>query len=205
MKVDVKKEIFEWIVCIVVALLAYFVINYFLGTIAGVKQSSMHPTIKTGERVLIGRRVLYNKTLSRGDIIILEAPNGYINIENTTNIAQYKEYTGIANFAYKVLGIGKKSYIKRIIGLSGDHIYISEEGQVYVNEQLLKEEYLDSSVTTPRNGKNYDIIVPQNCVFVMGDNRRDSRDSREFGTIPMNRVEGKVSIRIWPFNKIGKI
>lgn len=205
MKVDVKKEIFEWIVCIVVALVAYFVINYFLGTIAGVKQSSMHPTIKSGERVLIGRRVLYNKILSRGDIVILEAPNSCIDSENTTNVAQYKQYTGVTNFAYKVLGMGKKSYIKRIIGLSGDHVYISEEGQVYVNEQLLKEEYLDASVTTPRNGQNYDITVPENCVFVMGDNRRDSKDSREFGAVPINRVEGKVSIRIWPLNKIGKI
>lgn len=197
------KETLEWIVCFIIAYVIYLVLNYFVGTIAGVKQSSMYPTSKEGDRVLISRRVLFNKSLSRGDVVIVEAP---IDTEdNTSGIAQYEERNGLNYFTYKVMGLGKRSYIKRIIALPGEHIYISEEGDVYINDELLKEKYLVEGLKTPRMGDVYDVVVPEGYVFVMGDNREGSKDSRVFGAIPIDKVEGKVVIRIWPLNKIGKL
>ena len=76
------KETVEWIVCFIIAYAIYLGINYFVGTIAGVKQSSMYPTCLEGDKVVIGRRVLYNKTLERGDIVIVESPSV---TENNTN------------------------------------------------------------------------------------------------------------------------
>ena len=64
------------------------------------------------------------------------------------------------------------------------------------------------NVTTninPENEQFYDLIVPENCVFVMGDNRDHSTDSRSFGCIPLEKIEGKVWIRFWPFNLFGKV
>lgn len=200
----VVKEILEWIVCFIIAYVIYLVINYFLGTVAGVKQSSMYPTAKEGERVVISRRIFFNKILSRGDIITVEAPVIYKSDDQDIQ-ARYINKKGISWFTYKIMGIGKRSYIKRIIALEGEHLYISEDAEVYINDEKLEEPYLSDSVATPRTGPHYDIVVPQGHIFVMGDNREGSMDSREFGTIPISKVEGKALIRIWPLNKIGKI
>ena len=64
---------------------------------------------------------------------------------------------------------------------------------------------MTEGLETPRRGVFYDVQVPEGCIFVMGDNRTGSLDSREFGCIPLDKVEGRVSIRIWPLNKFGKV
>ena len=197
------KELGEWILCFVIAYAIYLVINYFLGTIAGVKQSSMYPTAKEGERVLISRRILFNKNVERGDVVIIEAP--IADADTDDMIAKYNKPQGFSYFTYKIMGIGKMSYIKRVIGLPGEHLYISEEGNVYINDEILEESYLLEDLKTPRTGNFYDVKIPEGYVFVMGDNRKGSKDSRELGLIPISKIEGKVIIRIWPFNKIGKL
>lgn len=83
-------------------------------------------------------------------------------------------------------------YIKRVIGLPGDKIHIAD-GQVYVNNKLLVEPYL--SVTTSRGG---DWTIPANALFVMGDNRNNSSDSRSWGMVPMENVIGKALVIYWP-------
>lgn len=197
------KELLEWVICFVIAYAIYLVLNYFIGTIAGVKQSSMYPTCKEGDRVVISRRVLFNKDINRKDIVIVEAP---IDVESNDSIfAIYEDKKGLDYFTYKVMGLGKRSYIKRVIGLPGEHIFISEEGNVYINDEMLEENYLTQDLKTPRSGNYYDIQIPEGYVFVMGDNREGSKDSRELGLIPLEKIEGKVVTRIWPLNKLGKI
>ena len=195
------KEILEWAICFVIAYAIYLVINYFIGTIAGIKQASMYPTAKEGDRVIISRRVLFNKSINRSDVVILEAP---LDVEINENVfAIYEDKTGLGYFTYNVMGLGKRSYIKRVIGLPGEHIYIAETGEVYIDDKLLDEPYLVEGLKTPRMGDYYDVEIPEGYVFVMGDNREGSKDSRELGLIPIEKVEGKVVIRIWPLNKIG--
>ena len=197
------KEIVEWVICFVVAYAIYLVINYFIGTIAGIKQASMYPTAKDGDRVVISRRVLFNKSINRTDVVILEAP---LDVENNQgNFAIYEEKTGLGFFTYKIMGLGKRSYIKRVIGLPGEHIYIAETGEVYIDDNLLDEPYLVEGLKTPRTGNYYDVVIPEGYVFVMGDNREGSKDSRELGLIPIDKIEGKVLTRIWPLNKIGRL
>ena len=109
------------------------------------------------------------------------------------------------NFSYNVLEIGKTSYIKRVIGLPGDHVQI-KNGKVYINEEELEEDYLQPGIITDdAEGIFYDIIVPENTVFAMGDNRNSSVDCRGFGCIPLEKIEGKVLIRFWPLNEFGKV
>ena len=197
------KEILEWVLCFIIAYAIYLVVNYFIGTIAGVKQSSMYPTSKEGDRVVVSRRVLFSKNINRSDVVILEAPIDVA--ENDTNFAVYENKSGLDYFTYNIMGLGKRSYIKRVIGLPGDHIYISENGEVYINDKLLEEPYLVDGLKTPITGNYYDIQIPEGYYFVMGDNREGSKDSRELGLIPAEKIEGKVVLRIWPLNKIGKI
>ncbi len=203
----ILKEIGEWIICFIIAYILYLILNYFIGTISGVKQVSMLPTAKEGERVLIQRPTIFKKELKYGDIITFEAPIDYDETstsKNDDNIADYVEYTGINSFIYNFVGIGKTSYIKRVIGVAGDHIVIDDDGFVYKNDVLLEEDYIKDGFTN-QNGEYVDVVVPENTVFVMGDNRLMSKDSRSFGCIPISKVNGYVIIRLWPFNKIGKL
>ena len=98
----------------------------------------------------------------------------------------------------------KISYIKRVIGLPGEHVQI-KDGKVYINGEELKEDYLVEGLRTEANGQFYDFVVPNNTVFAMGDNRTESMDCRSFGCIPLEKIESKVWIRFWPFNKFGKV
>ncbi len=203
----VGKEILEWVLCFVIAYVIYLNINFFIGTISGVKQVSMIPTAKENERVLIQSTTLFKKDLKYGDIITFEAPLDKLNKDDydpSNLIAEYNDYKGINNFLYSFVGIGKVTYIKRVIGLPGDHIVISQDGNVYRNDERLVEDYLNDD-TTNISGVYSDVVVPEGTIFVMGDNRLQSKDSRVFGCIPISRVNGYVVIRVWPFNKIGTL
>lgn len=201
------REISEWIICFVIAYVIYLVLNYFIGTISGVKQVSMLPTAKEGERLLIQRPTIFKRELEYGDIITFEAPNEdniYNNEEDNDNIADYTEYKGFDSFLYNFIGIGKMTYIKRVIGLPGDHIVIGDDGFVYRNSERLNEEYIKDGYTN-QMGDYIDLIVPEGTVFAMGDNRLESKDSRYFGCIPEEKINGYVLCRLWPLNKLGKL
>ena len=202
----ILKEIAEWIICFIIAYIIYLVLNYFVGTISGVKQVSMLPTAVEVERLLIQRPTIFKKELNYGDIITFEAPLEDIayNNEEENVIAQYEEHKGIDSFIYNFIGLGKMSYIKRVIGLPGDHIFVAEDGYVYRNDERLEEPYLKDG-TTNQAGSFIDIVVPDGTIFAMGDNRYASKDSRYFGCIPLDKVNGYVICRIWPLNKLGKL
>ncbi len=210
-KISRLKDAMEWIVCIVIALVIAILFRYYIGTPTIVKQPSMYPTLKEDQRLWLNRWGRTTKKMpKKGDIITFEAPSTTtlsLSEIDESALARYEEEpTGVfGKFSYYVLELNKISYIKRVIGLPGDHVMI-ENGKVYVNDVLQEETYLQSGVVTD-NGKGYctDVVVPENSVFVMGDNRSQSTDSRCFGCIPLERIESKVWIRIWPLNLFGKI
>lgn len=212
MKMSEKtKDIIEWIVCILVALILALLIRYFIGTPTVVKQSSMKPTLIENQRLILNRWTrTTNKMPERGDIITLEAPSEkYVYDYDENNvIARYEnEPTNwFDKFVYYFLEIGKESYIKRVIALPDEHLEI-KDGKVYINGEELDEPYLQEGVVTTvdSNQPYYDLVVPENCVFVMGDNRTASTDSRAFGCIPLEKLEGTVWIRFWPLNLFGKV
>lgn len=214
MKINEKtKDILEWVVCILIAFILALLIRYYIGTPTIVAQPSMVPTLQPGQRLILNRWVrTVGQMPERGDIITFEAPSddSYIypdEFDSSDVIAKYSnEPTGLfSKFVYYVLEIGKDSYIKRVIGLPGDHVQIID-GKVYINDEELDEPYLDDSVTTTTTNMAYvDLVVPENSVFVMGDNREHSTDSRAFGCIPLEKIEGKVWIRFWPFNLFGTV
>lgn len=207
---DKMKDILEWIYCILIAIAIAILIKYFLITPTIVQQESMKPTFMPGDRLLLSRISRTMKKLpERGDIITFEAPSD-IHIDEaeaetmSQPIAKYEnEPTSIwGKFVHNVLEIGKVSYIKRVIALPGEHVLI-QDGKVYINGEELHEDYLKSSVTTERTGAFYDFVVPEYCVFAMGDNRSVSGDCRAFGCIPKDKIESKAVFRFWPLNKFG--
>jgi signal peptidase I len=208
------KDILEWIECIIIAVVLALLIRYFVGTPTIVQQRSMYPNLQQGDRLILNRLSrTFNKEPERFDIITFEAPSKTSyradEVDLSNPVAEYaNEPTNLfSKFTYYVLEWNKTSYIKRVIGMPGDYIKI-ENGKVYLNgEELDESAYLKDDVTTDASGDNYfkELKVPEGYVFVMGDNRAESGDSRRFGCIPINKIEGKVLIRFWPFNKIGTI
>ncbi len=95
----------------------------------------------------------------------------------------------------------KKYYLKRVIGVEGDTVEIIKD-RVYLNGEMLEENYVSTNVTTPHN-ENTKWIVPKGHVFVLGDNRSNSRDGRDLGTIPRSDIVGKIVLRYYPFNNFG--
>lgn len=207
------KDILEWFYCIVIAVILALLFRYYIGTPTIVKQVSMNPTLVQDQRLWLNRWGRTTKKLpERGDIITFEAPSKTAystqsQVDQSNPIARYeKQPTGIwSKFVYYVLELGKDSYIKRVIALPGEHVEI-KDGKVYINGEELKEDYLQAGVVTDIGTVGFDdFIVPENCVFAMGDNRSHSTDCRAFGCIPLEKIESKVWIRIWPLNLWGKV
>lgn len=206
------KDILEWIWCIVIAVVLALLFRYYIGTPTIVKQVSMYPTLVQDQRLWLNRWGRTTKKMpERGDIITFEAPSKkiytYSEIDEANAIAKYEnEPKGLlGKFKYYVLEMGKDSYIKRVIALPGEHVEI-KDGKVYINDEELQEDYLQDGIVTDVVGAGFtDFIVPENCVFAMGDNRSHSTDCRAFGCIPLEKIESKVFIRIWPLNLWGKV
>lgn len=195
-----KRELLEWILCIIIALLLALLVRYFVFTPTIVKHKSMYPTLKDGERLILNRTHRITKcTPQVGDIITFESPSKTYQsweVDQSNPIAIYdNEPEGFLNrFIYYGTELTKTSYIKRVIAVEGEHVKI-EAKNVYINGNLFEEDYLSDDVVTEEKYFN-DFIVPKGYIFAMGDNREHSTDCREFGCIPLNKVEGIVVFKI---------
>lgn len=195
------KDIVEWIYCIIIALVLALLFRYFIATPTIVKQRSMYPTLIENQRLILNRTFRITKKYPKpGDIITFEAPTKQYTkweADQSNPVAVYEnEPEGIFNkFVYYNLEVTKKSYIKRLIAVAGDHVKI-ENNTVSVNGKILEEEYLQRDVVT-ESDVFYDFIVPEGYIFAMGDNRTKSTDCRALGCIPLEKIEGIVSFRFY--------
>ena len=191
------KNILEWIYCIIIAFALALLFRYYIATPTIVKQRSMYPTLKDGERLILNRTIrITKKTPKVGDIITFQAPARKLNngefIDQTNPIATYgyEPKSKFKKFVFYVLEFTKDSYIKRVIATEGQHVVI-KNNKVYINGKEFEESYLQPDVVTTSDVYN-DFIVPKGYIFAMGDNRTKSTDCREFGCIPLEKVEGIV-------------
>ena len=204
------KDILEWVYCVIIALVLAMLFRYFIGTPTIVKQISMYPTLIQDERLWLNRWGRTTKTLpKRGEIITFEEPAKITfsssEIDKSNPVAKYNKKNAFQWFVNNFLEIGKRSYIKRAIALPGEHVEI-KEGKVYIDGEELEEPYLQEGIVTDVVGAGFDdFIVPEKCIFAMGDNRNHSTDCRAFGCIPLEEIESTVAIRVWPLNKWGKV
>ena len=173
-KVDMKKEILSWVFYIAFVLVLTWVIITFVGQRTRVDGRSMMNTLHDGD-ILIVEKLSYRFSDPKRFDIIVFPPTGK------------KEY-----------------YIKRIIGLPGETVQIDENGNIYINGELLEENYGAETIQNPGRAAK-PITLGDDEYFVMGDNRNNSKDSRseEVGNVKRSQIIGRAWLRIWPLNKFG--
>ena len=175
---DIKEKEFRGLIFqIIIAAIVTFIIIQFLGRIVIVEGISMEPTLSDNDVIIIEKLTQRFGTIKQGDIVVLKIP--------------------------EILSNNKSYVIKRVVATQGQHLVI-ENGEVWVDGNILEENYINGNETVIANPLYDDIIVPEDCVYVLGDNRLPgrSRDSRAFGPININRIIGKSWLRIFPINKI---
>lgn len=191
-KNKILREIVSWIVTILLAVIIAIVINTYIFRISKVDGDSMLQTYHSGETVFVSKLPYVFGDVEKNDVIILDSSLK----ERTffTDIYESLKYNAIS---YKLFDVKQpdKYFIKRVIAVGGDTLQIKEDG-VYVNGKLLDEPYVNNErkpiYTSVSEELKNGVTVPDDHIFVMGDNRNVSRDSRNIGFVPVNDVIGKV-------------
>ncbi len=177
-KKSAAKELLEWVQAIVIAVVLALIIRNFVFTVVRVDGQSMEPTHQHGDRLIVWR---LGYEPENGDIVVFNPPGENENVY----------------------------WIKRVIASEGQHVEIDyDTNAVYVDGEELDEPYLGEPMVervflrddgTPMPTE---FDVPKDCVFVLGDNRNNSKDSRAIGYFSEKQIVGKAVLRFWPFNKI---
>src|SRR5438445_13430189 len=162
-----------WLRDLIISLSISAFIIIFLYQPVKVEGTSMMPSLDDQERIFVNKFVYRLESIERGDIVVFHYPRD-----------------------------PSKSYIKRVVGLEGDHIRI-DGGRVLVNGKMLAEDYVPSEYEDQRPYS--EIGVPPHSYFVLGEHRSMSNDSRDFGPVNENYIYGKAVFGYWPVDKVGRL
>lgn len=196
---------------VVVALVVSLLIKTFLVQFFYIPSGSMENTLQIKDRVAVNKLPFISRNISRGDVVVFRDPAGWLPeiTDSSTNKYIAKLKTGLV--AVGVLPNPAKQYlVKRVIGVAGDHVVCcAKDGNIMVNEYEIVEPYIFAG-NTPSD-MNFDVTVPKGKVWVMGDHRGASADSRYHqddvnkGFVPVSRITGRVVAVIWPFKNIAYV
>ena len=166
------RALVDWIVVVAVALLVAFLVRTFVLAHFVVDGSSMYTTLQSGDRVFVNKLSYRLHDPNRGDVVVL----------------------------HQSTAASERDLIKRVIGLPGEEVEMLTNCQVLIDGRALNEPYLDPNVVSPGNcGATFEpVLVPENHVFVMGDNRGGSQDSRQIGPISDDDLVGRAFVVFWP-------
>lgn len=197
MKERILLEVMDYIRLVVTVVIITTLLNTILFTFSTVQQSSMEHTLHQGDVLIIDKVSYFFGSPKTGDVVV------FVEDEAVTENYFKRLKVLFQDIASKFTGEPYRTrLVKRVIGFPGDEIRI-EEGDVYINGVLFEEAYVED--LTFAKVIEYPLVVAENHYFVLGDNRNVSKDSRHFGVIPENHIEGKAIFRLSPFNVIGPI
>jgi len=162
-----------WMRDLIISLAISAFIIVFLYQPVKVEGTSMMPSLDDQERIFINKFVYRIEPIQRGDIVVFRYPRD-----------------------------PAKSFIKRVIGVAGDHVRIVD-GHVFLNGKMLEENYVPSVYQDERSYP--EIVVPPDFYFVLGDHRSLSNDSRDFGPVEASYIYGKAVFGYWPVDKVGRL
>jgi signal peptidase I len=195
-------------VLVVVALVVSLLIKTFLVQFFYIPSGSMENTLQIKDRVAVNKIPFLSKTINRGDVVVFRDPNNWL-----PEIVDYgtNKYVAKAKSALVAVGVlpnpAKQYLVKRVIGVAGDHIVCCTKNEkLSINGVEVTEPYIYAG-NKPSEMK-FDVTVPAGKIWVMGDHRGASADSRYHqedvnkGFVPLSKVTGRVVAVIWPFKDI---
>ena len=173
--------LFEIVETLVLTLIIFLVIQNFVAQPYRVQQQSMERTLEPDQYVLVDKLTPRLDTYKRGDIVVFSPPDAWAQQDGTP-------------------------FIKLVIGVGGDRVEV-KDGEVYVNGTALVEPYLFANTpgdpAEPTVASQESWTVPAGELFLMGDHRANSEDSRAFGAVPVSQIIGRAWLRYWPINVFG--
>lgn len=174
-KVDIKKEIISWALYLLFVVALVYVIITFVGQRTVVDGRSMNPNLNDGDNLIVEKLSYRFRDPQRFDIIV-----------------------------FPPQGAPKEHYIKRIIGLPGETVQIDYEGNIYINGEVLEEDYGLETIQNPGRAAE-PVTLGEDEYFVLGDNRNNSTDSRteKVGNVKRSTITGRAWVRIWPLSDFG--
>lgn len=174
MEDNIKFNLRDWLKTIIIALIISIIIEKFFISVTIVSGESMLSTLHNDDRLIIDK-VSYNfDSPRRGEVVVFIPP---------------------------IKGREDELFVKRVVGVSGD-TYNIEGNKIYINGELLQENYIYNYKDVDRNYEFEFGIVPKGHIYVLGDNRNNSNDSRSFGCVPVDKIKGRVLTKIWPIKPI---
>jgi signal peptidase I len=174
---SLRRTVLEWVAVIGGGIVIALVVEAFLVQAFWIPSPSMVPTLEVGDRVLVNKLSYKFHDVHRGDVVVFERP------PNTTSGPDDEI----------------KDLIKRVVGVGGDRLE-TRDGDLYVNGERIEEPYLEPGTTT---NMQQPVTVPEGAVFVMGDNRENSEDSRVFGPIDEDTIVGRAFVKVLPLTDLG--
>jgi signal peptidase I len=163
-----------WLRDLIISLAISAFIIIFLYQPVKVEGTSMMPSLDDQERIFVNKFVYRLEPIQRGDIVVFRYPRD-----------------------------PSKSYIKRVIGVAGDHVRIVA-GRVYLNGRELEEDYVPAEYADARSYPD-EVVVPGDAYYVLGDHRAMSNDSRDFGPVNQSYIYGKAVFGYWPVDRLGRL
>ncbi len=179
------------------AVVAATLVRTFLIQVYYIPSSSMEPTLQVDDRVLVVKNTFIETDISTGDIVVFYSPQTQFKEDYIEEFVESLQIWKLRNDETYL----NTALIKRVVGNNGDEVTIKESGEVYVNGNR----FTVLNINEGRNFKKQTYIVPENEIFVLGDNRINSQDSRYIGTIPNKNIVGKAIYVLFPFDNFKKI
>ena len=205
---DDRRQGPSWLVLAGIAVLVMLVVRGFLVQSFYVPSGSMEPTIEPGDRILVNKLVS-GDDLSRGDVVVFDGTTTFAAADRSPHQADGLIGRTLASAASVVgVDLGEQDFVKRVIGLPGDHVVCCDaDGRLTVNGKPVQEGYLHPG--DKPSDLTFDVTVPAGRLWVMGDHRSDSADSRAHlgdpggGMVRTRDVVGRAVVTFWPLGRLG--
>ncbi len=196
----------ELLITVGIALIFSSLVRIFLFQVFYVPSASMEDTLLLQDRIVATKVTKPFTDIKRGEIVVFKDPGDWLP-EYESNRNLFLHFLSVVGLLPTDAG---DDLVKRVIGIAGDNVKCcSENGRILINGVELNDQSFIKP-DTETNQVEFDITVPEKRVFVMGDNRPDSRDSRfhletAYGTVPEKNIVGAVHLRIWPFSRFSTL
>lgn len=181
-------------VLIVVAFVIALLLKTFVLQAFYIPSASMEPTLMVGDRVLVEKIGYRFGEPGRGDVVVFEKDLGGAVVEEEDDRSALGKIADAFRGLFGFPTGSAQDFIKRVIAVGGDTVE-GRDGRVFVNGEAIEEPYLPNGTETSTFGP---VDIPDGMIFVMGDNRGNSDDSRNFGPVPVDTVVGRGFLLIWP-------